>query len=495
MILGEDNWNLLAAVIGELFKLGITDEKIQKFIARSEGVRNTYQKQVYSILQKNHFPENTSGSIYDELFDTELKNRTEIMLTALLYIDRKLSFGGDVSHFIKKDTILGEMIELNSNVDETGIILLPKVKCEWERKHQSGLRSLVDSYTFVRKQDLGEYIVKNYLFNQSAAELLKNENYIRVAVSPLTDANILQVDRYEREDVKLFAIKDIEQDETGQEMLKRKVLGDIRWATELGADILVYPEMLGTGQIVKEALKEIAEEEMQNRRPPFLVLLPTVWKADRTGMQDRWQEGNNTNVLYVAMTQDILDGASFKAAIAQQKQNPYLDSEGGQKGRLEDIKSDKVIHVLHLPGLGRVVFPICADLINEEYRNKLFQILGANLILCPSFSKGVDEFIQIAARGNEADCRVIWCNSCAVRHLYQYDSTRQFEVGDICCAGISGMARDYYPIKPNPVCNRECKKYCLFYIDVPMKNRLPKAQAKQLGWYHFATDDNKEEAV
>lgn len=399
MILGKDNWNLLAAVIGELFKLEITDEKIQKFIARSEGVRNTYQKQVYSILQKNHFPENTSDSIYDELFDTNLKGRTEIMLTALLYIDRKLSFGGDVSHFMKKDTILGEMIALNPNADETGIILLPKVKCEWERKHR-----------------------------------------------------------------------------------KQKVLGDIRWATEKQADILVYPEMLGTRQIVKEALKEIAEEEMRNKRPPFLVLLPTVWQTAGAGMQDQWQEGNNSNVLYVAMTQDILDGISFKAAIAQQKQNPYLDSEGEQKGRLEDIKSDKVIHVLHLPGLGRVVFPICADLINEEYRNKLFQILGANLILCPSFSKGVDEFIQIAARGNEADCRVIWCNSCAVQHLYRYDSTRQFEVGDICCAGISGI-------------NRECKKYCLFYIDVPMKNRLTKAQAKKLGWCHFATDDNKEEAV
>lgn len=144
---------------------------------------------------------------------------------------------------------------------------------------------------------------------------------------------------------------------------------------------------------------------------------------------------------------------------------------------------------MHISGIGRIVFPVCADLINEKYREKLLHVIDATLILCPSFSKGFDDFIQITASGNVTGCQMIWCNSCAVQHLYKDAAKQKFEVGDICCANINGMKRTYTVIKPYPKCNNECKAGCLFYIDIPMTKEILKADAVKTQWTHVIEDN------
>lgn len=162
------------------------------------------------------------------------------------------------------------------------------------------------------------------------------------------------------------------------------------------------------------------------------------------------------------MPGDLIDGDSFKESFRQQKQNPYFENEGNLSGKIEDIDSDNRICILHMPDVGRITFPICADLISDEYRNILIEKLGSTLILCPSFSKGFDAFIKLTNIGMASGCRIIWCNSCAVRHLYDKNKEGVFHESDICCTGVSG-ARNYFPAKPEVKCIKgQCADSCLF---------------------------------
>ncbi len=59
MVLGTRNWNLLAAIVGELQRQQITEKDVGKFLARSSGIRETYHKKMCQSLEANGFPENT----------------------------------------------------------------------------------------------------------------------------------------------------------------------------------------------------------------------------------------------------------------------------------------------------------------------------------------------------------------------------------------------------------------------------------------------------
>lgn len=137
---------------------------------------------------------------------------------------------------------------------------------------------------------------------------------------------------------------------------------------------------------------------------------------------------------------------------------------------MEDIISDNIIHILHIDGIGRITFPICADLLNPDYRQILIQQLGSTLILCPSFSKGTNEFIHALGQGDSFGCHIIWCNSCASTHMHREEKYKTELRENVCCAGVSGQYHNYSTIKPQIGCNGVCaKNSCLFYIDIPLK--------------------------
>lgn len=144
-----------------------------------------------------------------------------------------------------------------------------------------------------------------------------------------------------------------------------------------------------------------------------------------------------------------------------------FENEGNLSGKIEDIEPDNHICVLHMPDVGRITFPICAD-----------------LILCPSFSKGFDAFIKLTNIGMASGCRIIWCNSCAVWHLYDKNKEGVFHESDICCTGVSG-ARNYFPAKPEVKCIKgQCADSCLFYIDIPLSTTTKGGEGK-LYWNHI----------
>jgi len=481
----ERNYNLMAEIIAFLIKQNITQQKIESYKSSTARIRKTNLAEISKRLCTLEFPQNTVQNAFEKLTENiDTGQITGYLIEALLYIDLKLDFGDTISHFMKqRDTILSELIDLNSNYAETQILILPKLSCQWKSKTvDKGINSLMKFYFFVNVQRLQEYKVRNFVLNRTDGF---NMNKIRIGISPLTNENSLHICHNTSKDGKRIIA--VNRDGVAPEIITsttEKLCRIIEIATEQQVDILMFPEMLGTKEMIQEGLAKIAELNYcpDCPNPPFLILLPTIWGKEDTGLQ----KGNNTNKLKVAISDCIIDGVSFKEAFTQQKQNPYFASEGSTNGELEAIDSDKIINLLHVPKLGRIAFPICADWLNQDYNEILLNTLEASLILCPSFSKGFDDFIQSCSQSSTDKCCIIWCNSCAVQHLYTQKKFMPFQVEDIGCAGLPLEWRTYAPKKVQPLCKNKCgKEYCLFYIDIPLCYEKNKESTKELEWIHL----------
>lgn len=502
MFYNDNNWNLIAQIIFKLQnELDIT-HKILSFKALTDEKRADKLADVSKRLGACGFPDNTEADTFEKLTvclpEEEL---VEHLMEALHYIDMKLNHNNDAAVFMLDRTIsVSQMRRLNKNEDKLGIMILPRLKCAWSRKAPNGvemsvsrgINELMQNYYYINKMDLGKYEICNYVLrNGSAAHSPK---MLRIAVSPLTNAEVLSIEEYVRDGRKRIAIVDVagskmKPDESKQSGISENQLIDrvqkvIQVSSDIKADILMFPEMLGTQELRKSSLYLLAKMDLEeNRYTPLLTLLPTEWSRvnkDNGG----GKLTHNTNTLYAACRGDLIDGDSFKESFRQQKQNPYFENEGNLSGKIEDIEPDNRICVLHMPDVGRITFPICADLISDEYRNILIEKLGSTLILCPSFSKGFDAFIKLTNIGMASGCRIIWCNSCAVRHLYDKNKEGVFHESDICCTGVSG-ARNYFPAKPEVKCIKgQCADSCLFYIDIPLSTTTKGGEGK-LYWNHI----------
>lgn len=513
MFYNSNNWNLIAKIIFELQKQEDISTWLIKFKSLANEVREKMLQQIASRLQTSGFPDDTDADIYDQMVNgiTE-QHLPHYLMEALCYIDQKMIHQNQARYFMRNNELsISPMRQLNINAEELGILILPKLYCSWSRKNgkqgkftelsaSRGINGLMQYYYYIDVKALGSLKVQNHVMKfPRQKEVTK---FLRVAVSPLTNGNVLAVKKYTARNSKKIAVAGVGSDQVerscrqkineqfyvSKKDLEDKVLKVAERAAEIQADILMFPEMLGTKEMREQCLKKLADMgiEEDGKHPPFLTLLPTEWECGNHDNNDRpWEAGNNTNTLYVACSGSIIDGDSYRAAFMQQKQNPYLEKATNTSGEAEDIQSDKNIHILHIPNLGRIAFPICADLLAASYRKILIETLGATLILCPSFSKGFDDFIQLTNAGSDSGCRIIWCDSCAVRHLYDKDVPGAFQESDICCTGAYGH-RNYSPIKPRPKCkNGQCEAICLFYIDIPLSPFSAGDTLGELQWQHL----------
>ncbi|MCI8530473.1 MAG: hypothetical protein HFH82_15230 [Lachnospiraceae bacterium] len=513
MYYNSNNWNLIAKIIDKLLKHSDLDFNLIQFKVLEAEEREKRLQMVTLCLKKCGFPYNTIVEVYEKLIlEVEEAEQSYYLMEALCYIDQKLCHQNQVRPFmVDNEMMVGPMRKLNINAEELGIIILPKLQCKWSGNGKSGdefgdlsmgegINQLM-KYYYVDMKALGGYELQNYVINDM--QWNKTREFLRIAVSPLTNGNVLAVKKYKAEKKKKIGIagvgSDVVERECGQKIdpmfyvskkeLEKKALRLIEEAARIQADILMFPEMLGTKAMIEQCLELLGKLDIQGgkkKQPPLITLLPTVWHSEGGEKEcNLWEAGNNSNNLYVACRGDLLYEEGFKETLIQQKQNPYLEKRTNTSGEVEDIKSDKKICLIHVPYLGRIVFPICADLLTKSYRKLLIEVLGATLILCPSFSKGFDEFIQLTNIGNTYGCRMIWCNSCAVRHLYKKDIPGAFQESDICCMGAHGN-RDYTPVKPDAECkNGQCSNMCLFYIDIPLPPFTTKDVSGQLHWHHL----------
>lgn len=70
-----------------------------------------------------------------------------------------------------------------------------------------GINELMQNYYYINKMDLGKYEICNYVLRNGSAE--HSSKMLRIAVSPLTNAEVLSIEEYVRDGRKRIAIVDV----------------------------------------------------------------------------------------------------------------------------------------------------------------------------------------------------------------------------------------------------------------------------------------------
>ena len=216
-------------------------------------------------------------------------------------------------------------------------------------------------------------------------------------------------------------------------------------------DIFFAPEMLATEKIVRELnkgsvfLKPLLKAVGVNCLvPPRLTVMPTYWK-----------DGKNTAFIF---------DATGKLCGSQKKSTPLVNIRQGWVEAI-DMDAKPEILLIHLKNQQRIAIAICAEYLANisQATEFLCGMLGATLILVPSYSSGEQDFLNNLPMLKPYGTSVIWGNCCGAGQ--EDESSHSRIVGGVSLAGVDGLLRMGSICK----CGFHCSegKCCLFQVDIP----------------------------
>lgn len=281
---------------------------------------------------------------------------------------------------------------LNSNWNTYRVGLLPRCGCRWERKHRGSqhrdrIDNFLHNFLLIDYRGWTEWRIEHHFLPASLFARAEEEGKLRVAFSPLKREDDFEVSEYDILEEQRFSIEYTGQADADADAVKKR----IDRAAEKGADILLFPEMLGNTDMEKLISEYLQNPGWLNRgSPPALIALPTIWSG-------------HTN------TACLLDGTG-SVVCRQEKQYPYALRESV----LEDIRPEPTVHLIHGEGVGRIVILICRDFLTEDYLSAVLADLKATLLLIPSYSTGYHDFEMKLGKLLAEDCCAVWVNACSV---------------------------------------------------------------------------------
>ncbi|MBQ2604806.1 MAG: hypothetical protein VZR27_01215 [Acutalibacteraceae bacterium] len=340
-------------------------------------------------------------------------------------------------------------VVLNTNRESTGIGLLPRCSCIWERKHRlSHSYNRLDNFLFhfllIENSILGELIDKHIFLTNDIFPDFSSRKQLRAAASPLRCEKHFTIDEYTKNDIQFFRItNDTENAAEDNYTIWQK----LEIAAKNNCDIIVFPEMLGnseTQSYIRKKLLSLSESE--KKKMPSLIILPSVWE-------------NNMN------TVTVLDHFG-NIICCQSKQNPFRREKNGTAS-LEDIRTNMVVNILHYEGIGRIAILICRDFLTTKYMEQLMRCFKLTLIIVPSFSTGSYDFRQSFDVCAHDDCNVIWINSCAAM---EKGKEANFKNIGYVRKRIGRFDDDSQKLCEMPVCkgafSGECKRDCIYFENI-----------------------------
>lgn len=354
-----------------------------------------------------------------------------------------------------------EIEGLNDNWKETGISILKRVSCAWQvRNIGSSEESLLYNFCYIEKQE--DIKISNHVLQRSSV-LKSGKSNLRVAISPLTKEEVVVFSEpYERVNIHTkqkqhyFRVETIK----NTEWLEQEIIRNMEYSGTHDVDILVFPEMLGSQEMLSNVL-DLFQQNRDKKVPP-LVVFPSIWEKTE---DDR----NNTNVSCL-----LLDGRQIMFRQNKRICFYYKDKDGTKV--FEDINRDPnvpdILNVLHIDGIGRICIIICYDYLHNENREMIRKIIKPTLICCPSFSTGSFNFQILQESGYYAGCNSIWCNTCSAANAAGSD--KNFEI----VGGISTLSKkcdqmDAETFKKvfegRKMCKKEICSQCVYYSDISLK--------------------------
>lgn len=351
---------------------------------------------------------------------------------------------------------------LNSNADLTGIMIIPKVPAPQqtfcskndlgikdERYRNSSfwydnLNEHFNNIIYIQKSQLENYKISNVVIDAFKGEERDN---ITIGITPgcnLDLNDLLKVEKgYDKKTNRFyFRINGYK----NEQQLNDIFLKVLEKAKEYDIDILVGSEMLGTPFLCDVNDWGFNSLYVNEQDFPRIIVPPSMWK-------------NNTNSISIFYKNGEQIGRQYK-------QNPF-GWRIGERMYMEDLcNSPKEILIIHVPGWGRLGFPICKDYIVQEYRDILVKKLKIDFIICPSFSKRIIQFLNASASDREFGVRTIWINSCAIS---KQDVSEGVGTVSVPVASIDSFEKSNQIIHPN--CDGDCFDGCLFKIKIQLRNK------------------------
>ncbi len=342
---------------------------------------------------------------------------------------------------------------LNDNYKECDIFLLPRVVCGWEHENRDAYTSYtifyyLRNFYYLTQADIINYQVENILMSKELLWEAVERRELRIMVSPVTGEKAVEItEPYTKSGSQFTAVKSIRSETENR--IKEKALNILKQAAAEEADILVFPEMLGTEAIAESIMLELENREtIVDNKFPALTMCPTIWKdhvnycrvLNDTGEMICEQQKHHGVDLSDHIWNDLkedLRGASAR--------DHYVK---------EDIRSDQKIYVLHCYGIGRIAVVICKDFIITGYLKIIVEKLRISLVIVPSFTCNDYQFKLIMPKYAELDCNIVWLNTCSARWLSKAGEMK----ADVTSAFLSGKGGvDAQQKGMKDFCGKQCK--------------------------------------
>lgn len=454
-------YDIFAETIGCILKMDISDAEYTQIFAKifSNRIGDSVRRGLPLQLIGNNgdlkeISLSTVSSICVEVeryyCSSRQEGKKENLIFLVYCLDKALKGVSDASVCIEKD--VEDLMPLNTNSEKTQIFLFPKVKCRWEHKSQgscykNNLEVFMHNFFYIELEGIKGVEVHNYFVSQFFIRKLKKKKGLKIAVSPVTDKDVLVSEEYERDGNRYFHINALK----NEKIVKDNLVSIIKKAAEKETDILLFPEMLGNENDIKNI-----QNTCDFGNSPMLVVWPSVWKNTKDN-----KENSNTSIITLHKGKNVLE------VCRQCKKNSFVTSNN----IIEDLMPQEPwqVNILSCEGMGRIGILICKDYLIDKNRKLLCDVLKTTLILVPSYSTGEHNFETLLSRDFQNDCNIAWCNTCSAATIEGAKIENFNTIAAVTFYGaridsIANCVRGYNGVA---CCtNKNCKD-CVFIGEIP----------------------------
>lgn len=406
------------------------------------------------------------------LIDTAMGNPSNFQA---FIVDKKCRVISDDEDFLS-DTFYA-FDALNYNTKDSFGLVLPRLRCVWEKQSDR-------THDTVALNPLA-LVLENHIWAPSDAGWKVNNLYtdikgIGVYTALTPDMPVLKIISSPIMHHAPFTVEldnkhkkfYIHYQDLYDEFMFKRMTRIIDYSFKNSADIVVFPEMMGTEHCNRACKDYISNSS--SRSKPKLYILPS---------REYLQDGQWYN------TVDILD-EDGDCVFKYHKKHPFiLDIKKDNHPNIsyyEPIESDGNICVIHVPGVGRIGIIICSDIFKDGYLQWLLKNLKLTLLLYPVCSFGKDALLRDLSAAHIYSCDVLMCNTCAAwdEMLLPHEGRKDVDTFD------RSFISAYYPyghllqstITPLKECSTATCAGCLFVTTISnsYKNSQGSIEQKRL---------------
>lgn len=307
----------------------------------------------------------------------------------------------------------------------------------------SNLDREISNYILLDEDVILRYPITIHRINKNNPlyEQFGNKQKLNIAVVPFTKLSLEKILSIKYQS-RAFFIEKMKED--AENMLIDVVASTYERLRDKDIDILIYPEMLMTDNIMKEISEQKAAKIIANG---------SIWE-------------NRVN-------KTIVTDMSCNEILSYCKKEPFIykdDETDKEYTESLDGNRNKGYNILEIEGFGRIGFCICKDLLQEGIK-QFHRIMDTNLLIVPAYTGSMDLKKSAEGLSSEYNCIVVVANACSA--LYKTEECcKQKTVGFITIPAKKGTSRESVTLDyGNSRCIGECQNSCIpKYINIDFDN-------------------------